>query len=87
MVCPFKALWTELIVAISDRISQTNAAVNDELYVQSHAEYSEWKQYKHTLTSLTSHEKPRTHTHALTHTHTHTHEGKLIRLLSFRPIK
>lgn len=34
VLCPFRAPWTELIVAISDRISQTNAAVNDELYVQ-----------------------------------------------------
>lgn len=34
VLCPFRVLWTELIVAVTDRISETNAAVNDELYVQ-----------------------------------------------------
>ena len=80
MVCPFRALWTELIVAISDRISQTNA-VGNELYVQplwtSYLIFRLEKIQTHTdlndFTHTHTHTHTRTHTHTHTHSHTHTH--------------
>lgn len=75
MVLPFGTVWTELIVAICDRISQTNAAGNDELldlfsFSGPHTAFLDWKQYKHTdLTDLSCKALARTYTHfTLTHT-------------------